>query len=163
MATELLESRWLERGYKFLRTCTRNGVARGVLLRRGLSDRELQRGWDLFAAASGFTRNPDLAEGTAAAALRHLEAWDAPNFADTQATLEHRTPSAHAYLMQGLVAGEGPDAVVRVRRYVDRVIALREGTPIGVPAAEGAEAVRLLAERKIFDESIESSSSSGSP
>lgn len=157
MATEMFENRWLERGYKFLRTLSRNGIVRGALLDRGLTEEELQRGWDLFATASGFTRNPHLAgpELSAGEALQRLEAWDAPNYAATHATLENRTPAAHAYLMLGLVAGAGPDAVVGVRNFVDRAIALREGTVAGVSAAEGAEAVRLLAQRKIFNEAIE--------
>lgn len=158
MAAEQIESRWLVRGHKFFRALARNGVIRGALLQRGLTNEELQRGWDLFSTALGFARGAPPVGALvpeAVNALQRLEAWDAPNYATAQAMLEHRTPAACAYLMQGLTGATGPDAVVGIGTFIDRVNALREGTVDGVSATESALAVKLLAERKVLDESIE--------
>jgi hypothetical protein len=58
--------------------------------------------------------------------------------------------------MNELVAADGPESVIGVQLFVERMEALRAGTAAGVSATEGAEAVRLLAERRIFDEESES-------
>jgi hypothetical protein len=158
MIAEQIETRWLVRGQKFFRTMSRNGKVRGALLARGLTNQELKRGWDLFAKAvaplngSSPAASPPLG---AAEALAWIETWDAPNYAAAQATLEHHAPKARAFLMQGLVATKGPQAVVGVRLFMDRVAALRDGMVSGVTAEEGSDAVRLLAERKIFDAETE--------
>jgi hypothetical protein len=158
MSSEQYKDRWLTRGHKFFRSLARYGQIRGALLRRGLSKEELQHGWQLFAAALGSSRSGKGTEsGTldAVTALRRIAAWDGPNYFAAQATLEHRTAAACSYLMNGLVAANGPESVIGVQQFVQRVDALREGTAEGVSATEGSEAVRLLAERRIFDESSE--------
>lgn len=158
MIAEQIETRWLLRGQKFFRTLSRNGKVRGALLARGLTNQELKRGWDLFANVLGSLNGAAPAASrplSAAEALELIETWDAPNYAAAQATLEHHAPKARAFLMHGLVASKGPQAVVGVRLFMDRIVALRDGTVSGVSAEEGSEAVRLLAERKIFDADTE--------
>jgi hypothetical protein len=153
------ENRWLERGHKFFRTLARNGLLRSALFNRGLTTEELRHGWELFSAALGPGRETPqmkLAPMQTANAGARLEAWDAPTYAATQATLEHRTPAACAYLMHGLTHDDGPSAVIAVEHFLDRVVALRAGTAPSVSLAEGALAVRLLEERKIMSGAIES-------
>jgi hypothetical protein len=138
---------------------TRSGIIRGALLDRGLSETELRRGWDLYSTALGFGGGSPAATTpaaiAAAGALAELDAWDAPNFSAAQATLEHRTPAAYRYLFDGLRPSTGPDAVVGVQRFIDRVTALREAAVPSVPTAEATEAVNLLATRKILAPEIE--------
>jgi hypothetical protein len=130
------------------------------LLNRGLSAEQLRRGWELFSAALGFTLEAPVkivrtVVSEAANAQKRLEAWDAPTYGSTLATLEYRTPLACGYLLRGLAGSEGPDAVIGVEHFLDRVAALRTGTAPGVSETESALAVRLLEERKIIGETIE--------
>lgn len=158
MIAEKVETRWLVRGQKFFRTLSRNGKVRGALLARGLTNQQLKRGWDLFADVLGSLNGaaPVASRSLSAGeALERIETWDAPNYAAAEATLDHHAPKARAFLLQGLVATKGPQAVAFVRLFIERVAALRDGTANGVSAEEGSEAVRLLAERKIFDAETE--------
>ena len=51
---EAVIDRWLERGTKFLKTTARNPLVRGVLMARGLTDEELDRGLRLYTILLGY-------------------------------------------------------------------------------------------------------------
>jgi hypothetical protein len=147
--------RWLDRGSKFFKTTARNSVVREALRARGLSQEELENGWNLFSELHGFgaekTARPASHETAAAQALNDIEAWDAPAFGAAKTVLGKRFPVVAAYLFENLRASEGVAAAAGVERFLDRIALLRDGKAQAVPADAGKAAVELLATRKILE------------
>lgn len=152
---EAVIDRWLARGSRFFKAVSRNSVVREVLVSRGLTDEELQRGWSLFAELHGFgaeqAARPARRETSAAQAINEIDAWDAPAYATAHAVLDARLPAVSRYLFDNLAAAQGPVAVVGVERFLDRVAALRDGKAPGVDPEQGRQAAELLATRKVLD------------
>ncbi len=149
--------RWLNRGQRFFLTVARNPVVRSGLAARGLTDEELARGWSLYSSVVGLNTKsvPPLPTPTQSAeAMNELDAWDAPNFNTAAAVLQHRTPKASAFLLRNLAPAEGPEAVVAVGQFLDRWDLLKANDAAGVSKKEAAEAVQVLAIRRIVDDSI---------
>ncbi|HEY5962355.1 MAG TPA: hypothetical protein VIV60_37620 [Polyangiaceae bacterium] len=153
--TEAQIDRWLERGRKFFKTVARNPVVRGTLSARGLTDQELERGWQLYSDLHGFgDQAPPRAavrETGAAQAINTIDAWDAPTYHAAHAVLDARYPEVAAFLFHNLEATTGVAAVAGVARFLDRIDALRDGKAANIDAKRCRAAVELLATRGIVD------------
>jgi hypothetical protein len=108
-------------------------VLRAHLQALGYDVAEHDRGWGLLHAAAGFapgepfggatpTSDPDVA-----GAVRALDAQDEALLGAAAASLKHRHPAQHAFVFAGLDAASGPEAVLRVRIFLDRLDALQRG------------------------------------
>jgi hypothetical protein len=145
--------RWLERGTRFFRAITRNPVIRGVLLQRGLTTDELARGWELYSRVFGLAQSPAAPpqlDTAAADAMNELDAWDGPAYRVIRSVLGLHDPTVERFLFDGVRAGEGPEAVSSVERFLTNVGQLKEGRAEGIDDQRGRAALALLAERKLF-------------
>ena len=89
-------------------------------------------------------------------ALAEIDAWDEPNFKIAAATLINRFPSQYEYVFSNLKAKRGPESLISVKTFVDRVLSLLNGSN---PAREDQrdqdlEAVNLLAQRGIDTDTL---------
>ncbi len=148
-------ARWLARGSRFFNAVARNPVVRGTLLGRGLTDEELDNGWQLYSTLHGFGRQaqalPATRQTAAAQAINAIDAWDAPAYGAAHAVLDVRYPAVSAFLFENLEATTGIAAVAGVHRFLDRIDALCDGKAPNVDPQQGKAAVDLLATRKIVD------------
>lgn len=139
----------------FLRGVGRKNAIRAALERVGYSSRHHTEGWSLLHAASGFSPGEGEGEtggGEADEALVQLDAWDERGFATAGAALKHRHPAQHAFVFDGLTASKGPDAVLGVNRFLDRLDALRSSEARKATRAADHAALAMLAERGIHPE-----------
>lgn len=165
MAEELSQrtvARDIEDGTKFLSTLSkRPPIYRMLRERAGYSSEEHQRGWQLLFDLLGYSESgPDDAAGSASAAAKaiaDLDAWDGPNFSRARAALKRKFPEQGEYIFNGLTAAQGAAAVGTVKTFLDRVVALRDGSDAARSGTRDAdrEATKLLAERRILDEESE--------
>lgn len=115
----------LERAYErapgFLRGAGTKAHIFVALARRGYSQAEHDRGWELVHAVAGFTpASMTVLENLAKSALETLSPKDDELIDVTDAALEHEFPDQHAVLLEDLVKGESEQAAVTVTKYVSR-------------------------------------------
>lgn len=151
----------LVRGVKFLSTLSRVPEIRAALDEgAGYSEEDHAQGWNLLLTAMGYIRKgvpiPTGVVFPQQAALVELDEWDGVTFERTRAALKYTFPAQHDYLFQGLNAATGADAITTVQTFVERVVALQDGTDPdrAEQREEDREAVQRLAERKIFTPEI---------
>ena len=152
----------LVRGMKFLSTLSRVPEIRAALDQgAGYTEEDHARGWDLLLTAMGYARSavpaPAPVPSPQQSALAELDEWDGINFDRTRATLRYAFPDQYDYVFRGLSAAVGADTIGSVQTFVDRVVALRDGTDPAredTRAADEAAAERLV-ERKIFNPEIQ--------
>jgi hypothetical protein len=127
----------------------------------GYTEADHTQGWRLLLTAMGYSRlgitfatsNPFPQQ----TALVELDQWDGLAFDRTRASLRLAFPEQHDYVFQGLNAATGADAIGTVQTFVERVVALRDGTdPNRAETREQDQAAaERLAERKIFNPEIQ--------
>lgn len=142
----------------FLRAVGTSVAIRARLARCGYDEAEHARGWALLQASGGrFNDVPPANDGDEAVqeAIADVDAWDEDGLRIVNASLRHRHPAQHAYVMSGLKASTGVEAVMGVVTLLDRLDALegapeREGTREADHAALATLAARGVdkAERK---------------
>jgi hypothetical protein len=155
------------RALTFLRAVGTSVVLRAKLAEHGYSDAEHERGWVLMQEASGQFEGPAPAPSVDDAAVQKaiadLDAWDEDGLRIVNASLRARHPAQHAFVMRGLKASTGVQAVLGVGTLLDRLDALesapeRAGTreadhaALATLAARGvgqAERARLRAKVKL--------------
>jgi hypothetical protein len=152
----------LVRGMRFLRTLSHVPEIRAALSEgAGYTEADHAQGWRLLLTAMGYSRlgitfapsNPFPQQ----AALVELDEWDGVAFDRTRATLRFAFPAQHDYVFQGLNAATGADTIGTVQTFVERVVALRDGTdPNRTDTREEDKAAAArLEERKIFNPEIQ--------
>jgi hypothetical protein len=114
------------RAVRLLRGIGGSLVIRSLLLPFGFTKADLAEGWALLHDACGIVdvedEEPSLTE--AADAVRELDAWDERGFMLVRASVTHRFPPQALFLLAGLEAQEGPEAVAGVATLLDRLDAL---------------------------------------
>jgi hypothetical protein len=134
-----------------------SGVARhpeiaATLARRGYTDEEHRRGWDLLNEAGG--RNlpihpPTPTPNHVQDALAVLDQWDEPNFRLAKKALVRAFPLQHDLLFDQLQPATGLPAVLAIQTFLDRLDEL-EASPLREDTREQDHAaLRLLATRGI--------------
>lgn len=123
----------------FLRALGTSVTLRSILAQRGYTADEHRRGWHLLHKVSGYESDPVAApapveDKTAARAVAETDAWDDDNLPIIDATLRHRYPDQHAFVLRDLRAGKGAASLVVVKTLLDRVDILESGK--GRPAAQ---------------------------
>jgi hypothetical protein len=128
----------------------------------GYSEAEHEKGWELALPVLGYNpKAPSPGAGTPSAqseAISEIDQWDEPNFARAGAALNHLHPDQHEYIFgDGLQPAQGVGAIASVETFVNRVVALRDGTDPDREATRDAdkEAVATLERRNIFNAEIE--------
>jgi hypothetical protein len=163
MFTRVQIDRMLHRGRKLLHALSRKPEIRRIADQAGYNQQEHEVGWALWlylmgyqhpatAAAPVFTANSAYDD-----AVAKLDLWDGPNFERSRAALERLFPNQAAYVFHNLRAGKGVESVGAVNTYLQRVVALREGTDSTRSATrvEDKAAVDTLATRNILTAEVE--------
>ena len=153
--------RMLEQGRKLLHGLSRKPAIRNIARQAGYTQREHDEGWELMLYLMGYQQPSGVAEPSLNtlydSSVAALDQWDGPNFQRARAALERLHPQQAAYIFSNLQATTGVESVGTVNTFVQRVVALRDGTD---PAradtrAEDKAAVQTLAERNIFNAEVE--------
>lgn len=145
----------LERTYdrmpRFLRAIAFYPVIAGALARRGLTREIVQDGWNRFFRATGIDRLPPVVGGSgpAADATHELDAWDEDGFRLVGAAFKHEFPPQYEYVMNGLTATTGTDAVIGVRRLLGRLDDLEHAPERANTREQDHAALAKLAQRGI--------------
>lgn len=146
-----------DRAFRFLRSVGLFPSIMSALYEVGYSEDIHRKGWELLHQASGFQNKTQNMSEKHHNAIVELDNWDEKAFRRTHATLQYLYPEQTRYIFQDLEAQKGYEAIQAVQIYIERVSTLREGTDPKRTASreKDREAVELLAQRKIFDHTIE--------
>lgn len=116
------------RALAFLRAVGTDPKIHSALAAVGFTDKDVERGWALVRAVFGasqpaapFVHNP------VASAMEQLEAWNGPGFLRARAALRHLHPEQETFVFDGLVVGQGTEAVLAVATFLDRCARLESG------------------------------------
>jgi hypothetical protein len=121
----------------FLRALGTSAPMRAKMLARGYTEEEHKTGWRLNQEVGGyFEGEPPPAyveDEEVGESIDAVDAWDEDGMRIVNASLRARHPAQHSYVMRGLKASTGIEAVVGVSTMLDRLDALesapeREGT-----------------------------------
>ena len=90
-------------------------------------------------------------------AVAKLDLWDGPAFERARAAFERLYPDQAAYVFHNLRAGKGVESVGAVNTYLQRVVALRDGTDPNRSATRAADkaAADTLVTRNILTADVE--------
>jgi hypothetical protein len=148
-----------ERALKFLAAASQVPTIRTALQSGGYSEQEHRAGWDLVLDLLGYRASLGSAGGNASVlrqreAAAQLDAWDGPNFERARAALDRSFPEQSAYIFDNLAAKSGVDSIAAVRTFVERYVALRDGSDPARKASRKQDkaAAELLSTRRIIDE-----------
>lgn len=120
-----------ERASKLLKGISSIRAVRARLRAHGYNAEIHTRGWELVAAANGFTGDEaewfDDDEGVAKA-IAEIDAADEPLYRILGAALRHRYPEQHRFLFNKLAPSTGAGSVVGMKTFLSRVAKLASGT-----------------------------------
>lgn len=155
--------RAVQLGSKFLRTLSTKSMIRQQMQGLGYTEAEHQHGWQLYLSMLGY-----LGAGKAAPmpratteqqkALNRIDHYDEQAFHRSDAALARLHPAQHQYIFgDGLSPKSGLESVGTVKLFLDRYVALRDGSdPARADSREAdAEAARTLEARNIVNPQIE--------
>jgi hypothetical protein len=141
---------------------SRDPAVRRVMMMNGYTKIDHKEGWDLLLDLIGYNdwEADDQQVGSISmqdAAIVALDQWDGPTFERAYAAMERLHPTQCAYVFRELQAATGVAAVGTVKTFIDRVVALREGTDPGRKKTREGDraAVATLEARGIFDAKTE--------
>lgn len=143
------------RALKFLAAMSTNAYVWAALARRGYSDAEHEKGWQLLFKATGYRKPlaPAVDRSEASAAIAEIDAWDEPTFRVSRAALAGPFREQCEYLFQDLEPQTGAGAIVSVTTFLDRLDALDGGDKSrAATKKKDHAAVAKLAERGITPE-----------
>ncbi len=163
MFTRVQIERMLSRGRKVLHALSRKPEIRLIADQAGYNQHEHEVGWSLWLYLMGYkqpTSAPAPVSPANAAydeAVAKLDLWDGPAFERTRAALERLFPDQAAYVFHNLRAGKGAESVGAVNTYLQRVVALRDGTDPTRSATRAADkaAAEVLVTRNILTAEVE--------
>jgi hypothetical protein len=139
------------RALKLLGALSTNRAIRAILAKRGYTQADHERGWQLTLKASGYRRPPPVVLDTPASrdAIAAIDAWDEPNFRVARAALSAEFPKQNAFVFQDLAAQTGVAAVASVTTFLDRLDALEAGKDREATREADLAALAKLATRGI--------------
>jgi hypothetical protein len=136
------------RAFRFLWAAAQSTDIRSVLEAHGYTNEVHERGWQLLESVS--RRKPKQGASNdvvVRAAVTELDAWDERGFRICHAALGHLHPEQEAFLFEGLEPAAGPEAVLSVSMFLDRLDAL-EGAPEREATREADHAALETLERR---------------
>ena len=141
------------RALKFLGAASTNRAIRAVLAKRGYTQADHDRGWQLTLEAAGYRRPAPVVLDSPAAvsAIAAIDAWDEPNFRVARAALAGDFPEQHAFVFQDLAPQTGVAAVASVTTFLDRLDALENGKDRKATRKTDHAALAKLSSRGIDD------------
>lgn len=139
------------RALYLLKAIGTNNVIRSKVAKAGLTDADLAEGWRLVKAASGYsetkpTSNPD--DVKARDAIAQLDSWDEQGFRRVKAALTRLHPGQCEYVFDGLGPVQGPEVLLTVAEFVNRLDTLEAGRSDETREAD-KKAIETLATRGI--------------
>ena len=163
MFTRVQIDRMLNRGRKLLHALSRKPEIRLIADQAGYNQHEHEVGWALWLYLSGYKQPTPAAAPVSPAnsayddAVAKLDLWDGPAFERTRAAFERLYPDQAAYVFHNLRAGKGVESVGAVNTYLQRVVALRDGTDPNRSATRAADkaAADTLVTRNILTADVE--------
>ena len=145
------------RALNFLSGVARNAGIQHLLATRGWGAADYEQGWSLLHQVAGYSPNgapQPVAPTVASEAIAGIDAWDEPNFRIASSALRYRFPLQHDFLFAGdLQPARGPESILTVMTFLDRVDALESGKGRDKAARkDDLAAVSLLAKKGIHAE-----------
>jgi hypothetical protein len=113
---------------QFLIGVGKSPVIRAILYAHGYDAEQHAYAWSLLAklTAYGPAHDPAIVDAAVRNAVIELDAWDEPNFARIKAALDRLHPEQSQFVFHGLAASQGPQAVLGIRLFLDRMDALEK-------------------------------------
>ena len=124
----------------------RHRRAAGAIIQHGFDQKQLEQGWKLLRAVVGDRLDVSAPPPADPRALEQIDLFENKWFPIASASLKHRFASVHERLFRNLSQTEGPEVVISVGTFLDRLESL-DKTEDGRPDAEGEKARKLLVER----------------
>ena len=113
----------------------------------GFKAKDYEEGWQLLCNVSRYTEGGKSSTSDIDGALRELDEWDDVSFRRARAALHRLHPAQEAFVFQNLEAMHGPQAVVGVRIFLDRLDELESSTERAATKDADHAALATLAER----------------
>lgn len=138
----------------FVRTVGTALPVRAELMKRGYTLEEHRLGWRLMAQACGLTdADPlELVDVAVRDALAAVDAADEDLFRVVRAALRRHHPHLESFVLGGIGASTGTEAVLNVSLLLERLVALEKGPERTATRNEDAAALATLASRGITPE-----------
>ena len=105
----------------------RNRRIAATLVQYGFSDAEYELGWTLFRRAVGEKLNIGPVPVRDPESIERLDAWENRWLPIARAALTHRYPAVNERVFLNLSQTRGPEVMISVRTFLDRVEALASG------------------------------------
>jgi hypothetical protein len=118
------------RAITLLRALGTSPAIRALLAANGYTPKDHEEGWNLLHKVSGYVpgeAGPVDDDTKARDAITELDAWDEQGFQRAHAALTRLHPAQDRYIFDGLAPAKGPEAVLRVALFLDRLDALEGG------------------------------------
>jgi hypothetical protein len=114
----------------FLRALGTSIPVRAKLASAGYTPADHTEGWNLLHKVSGYMPDEGSSEEDPRVqnAIAELDAWDERGFRRAHAALARLHPDQDRFVFNGLTPAQGPEAVLRVALFLDRLDALEQGT-----------------------------------
>lgn len=138
------------RVFEFLRGLHRNAAIRKTLAEKGFDDPALQEGWVLVLKVAGYKAPAEvevIEDDEANVAQRDLERWLSEALRVLRATLSRHFPDQGDFVLDGLTAADGFEAVATVATLLDRLDALESSPDRAATRDDDKRALELLAKR----------------
>jgi hypothetical protein len=131
----------------------RNQRVASAMALYGMREEDVDEGWKLLQALRGVRLGIRPIGAADVKTIEEIDAWENRWFPVADATLSRRFPAVQARLFMNLSQTEGPEVVVSVGTFVDRVDEMAKAD--GPYGPEGPKALELLATRGITKGVIE--------
>lgn len=143
--------RTFERMPTFLRAIALYPLISGAMAARGLTRADIQEGWDLLHRSMGLDTMPEviIVESPARLAIAEIDGRDEDIFRLITSALRRRHRDQYDYVTEGLQAGSGAEAVLGMRRLLERLDALEHAPERAATREADHAALATLATRGI--------------
>ncbi|MBI4957599.1 MAG: hypothetical protein HY908_36675 [Myxococcales bacterium] len=133
----------------FVRTIGTSLPVRAALMKRGYTLEEHRLGWRLMAQACGYTEGDplELVDVAVRDAIAEIDAADEDLFRVVRATLRRHHPKLESFVLGGIGASTGTEAVLNVSLLLERLDALERAPEREATRTEDAAALATLASR----------------
>ncbi len=123
-----------------------------ALAASGFTNADADEGWNLLRALNRGKRGFAGAGPINAAVWQDLDEWENRWFPIANATLQRRFPAVHAKMFLNLSQAEGPNVILSVTTFLERLAQLTD--PKSGYGAEGEQAKKLLESRGLNDATL---------
>lgn len=132
----------------FLNGIGNNPEIRAALATRGYTDEDHLEGWS-HVMKLGAHRALTAKDDSPATALSSIVDWLDPTLKCTKAALQHLFPEQAVFVLEGLGATSGPEALVTATTLLDRLDALGDSPERKATRKADHEALKLLEKRNV--------------